>query len=243
MVGNEQSRIFALLTSMKKSALEALIKEAILEGAMDNMTTQISRLIVNHMKASKDWRKIPPFEADAGSLKFKAIFQPSQDGLFRLRGAAYDQLGELVKVAIEVPRNADLSGLSDFIPSLKNTLRHELEHRQQDKRSGFELGQAKPHAVAKGSMDGPYPKDVGGTIQSVMAYYLHPKEVEAYVMGAYKEAKTRKAPFSDVLRNQLMAIHDQLLGEFNEVQAAQVARSIQRAWMEYIKVRFPHKQG
>ena len=76
-----------------------------------------------------------------------------------------------------------------------------------------------------------------------MAYYLHPKEVEAYVMGAYKEAKTRKAPFSDVLRNQLMAIHDQLLGEFDEVQAAQVARSIQRAWMEYIKVRFPRKQG
>jgi hypothetical protein len=123
MVGNEQSRIFALLTSMEKSALEALIKEAILEGVMDNMTTQISRLIVNHMKASKDWRKIPPFEADVGSLKFKAIFQPSQDGLFRLRGAAYDQLGELVKVAIEVPRTADLSGLSDFIPSLKNTLR------------------------------------------------------------------------------------------------------------------------
>jgi hypothetical protein len=228
---------------MKKTALESLIKEAVLEGVMDNLTTQISRLIVNHMKASKDWRKIPPFEADVGPLKFKAMFQPSQDGLFRLRGAVYDQLGELVKLAVEVPPEGDLSGLSDFIPSLKNTLRHELEHRQQDKRSGFELGQAKPHAVAKGSMDGPYPKDVGGTLQSTMAYYLHPKEVEAYVMGAYKEAKTRRVPFAQVLQNQLMMIHDQLLLKFDDMEAAKVARAIQRAWVEYIKVRFPRQQG
>jgi hypothetical protein len=226
---------------MKKIELESLVREALKEGVMDNLTTQISRLIVNHIKASKDWKNISPFVADVGPLKFKAIFQPSQDGLYRIVNAAYDQLGELVKVAIEVPSKPDLSGLSDFIPSLKNTLRHELEHRQQDKRSGFELGQAKPHAIAKGSAPGPYPKNIGDTPESTMAYYLHPKEVEAYVMGAYKEAKTRKMSFAQVLQNQLMAIHDQLLWQLDEVQAARIARSIQRAWMEYIKVRFPRK--
>lgn len=237
------SKTLHLITGMKKRELATLVREAIREGVMDNMTTQLSRLIVNHMKASRDWSNIQPFVADIGDLKVKAVFQPSQDGLFRLRGAAYDQLGQVVKLGIEVPTEANPSGLSDFIPSLKNTLRHELEHRQQDKRSGFELGKAQPHAVAKGSMPGEYPKDVGSTIESSMAYYLHPKEVEAYVMGAYKEAKTRKVPFGQVLQNQLMSIYDQLSMKFDEVGAAKVARAVQRAWMEYIKVRFPHPKS
>ena len=235
------SRSIDLITKMKKIELEALLREAILEGVMDNMTTQLSRSIVKYLKASRDWTNIPPFVADIGDLKVKVVFQPSQNGLLRPRGATYDQLGQVVKLVIEVPSEANLSGLNDFIPSLKNTLRHELEHRQQDARAGFDLGGGKTHAVAPGSMSAP--TSGGNSIQSAAAYYLSPKEVEAYVMGAYKEAKTRKVPFSQVLQQQLSSIYSKLSSEFDSGSATKVARMVQVAWIQYIKARFPNQAG
>lgn len=236
---------------MKKTEFVALLEQGILEGIHDNLTTQLSRLIVNHLKSWSMNPTIPDFTGKVGDLQVLAHFRRGGTDKTRITSGRWSPLSKTIKVDIQVPTVFKLADLDWFIPKLKDTLRHELEHYQQDVRGGGDLENPKMHSIPSTASTAAYPQKGLSTsseeeepsIDKIRAYYLHPSEIEAFVMGAYKEAKTRKVPFQDVLSEKLTKIYYYVQKSFDRPWATQITKEIRAAWTEYAKKRLPSISG
>lgn len=231
-----------IVTLMKKKELVSLLREVIYEGVMDNLTTQLSRVIVNHIKHfGHEGEGIPDFKGEVNDLLVHATFM-HYDGPLRHAGGHYDPLARKFLAKIAVPYDFSDKDLADFIPKFKNLIRHELEHYRQDQRSGYDEPAKGVHHTLPGlpTQDGKVGNNPYATLESTYAYLLRPREVEAWVMGMYKQAKTQKVPLLTVLQRQSEELAEKLPNASISVEdARQVADSMLMAWTDYARKRLP----
>lgn len=232
---------------MKKRELESLIREAIWEGVMDNLTTLVSRVIINHLKRNRDQEEIPPFKGQVNDLLLQAQFK-RYNGPLRQAGGGYNDAIRRLQVYVAVPFELDDKELSAFIPTLKNTIRHELEHYRQDQRSGYEGPEQGIHFTDPRLSGHPGYEpgaDHYATTDAAYNYFFSPHEVEAWVMGMYKQAKTQKIPLIQVMQDKKGELFRDLQKRerISREEAQDFTDNLLMAWIEYAKKRLPGFKG
>lgn len=228
-----------------KTSDQNKLKEIIKEGIMDGLTTQLSRQIVSWLKFYKDWSKsIPDLRISVGNLAIVVKFKQDVNlEKLKVTEGKFNHFVESLSIFVSYPSKFNINSLSSFIPELKNVLRHELEHYRQLQRANGDFEAPKTHQSAFKNSDGTnaHGKNLDtsdGLIDRLKGYYLEPREVEAYVMGAYKQAKTSKVPLATVLGQQLKKVFQDILGGgVSETTASKLAKEIGSAWMEYARNR------
>lgn len=200
--------------------LEYLIENIILleksrKYRTDNITTVLSRVIVEIIKKELDKGIEYPYQKTYGIdleypqgnydkkiLKFapeiikfinnitlKLIFL-NHDMDFELGGGIkYKNLGIYIHMDIE-----RFNITNEFIAELKNVIKHELEHSIRSIKSIF-----KPDE---------YIRSFGKTLSNQIKHYIQDEEINAYVVGLNKKAKTLKKPVEDIIEDYVDAISE-----------------------------------
>jgi hypothetical protein len=247
-IRNKTGNLLYLL-GMKKRELVQLIREALIEGVMDNLTTQLSRVVVNHIKRNAktlgfELAGIPDFKGTVNDLMVTIQFQ-HWDGPLKAREASYNPLARKLSLQVMYNNQFQEKDLSSFIPGLKNMLRHELEHYRQDQRSGYEDTAKGVHHTLPGTEQEPGSKVPGNkvyaSIESAYNYLLSPVEIEAWVMGMYKQAKTQKVPLLSIFQKMSQDLAQKLpmSGKITQEEADGLAESVLMAWTDYAEKRLP----
>lgn len=215
----------------------------LLEGRYDNVTTQLSREIVTAAKQGQRRLKtrISLFKRTYVDVNVYFHYLTSPDNtdlnvawepesLEQVYGATYLNPKDIRKkyknkriiLHVDIPKEEDrrLASLSTLIPEIKNIIRHEIEHIAQHKfkdreREGFFSEKRR------------YPQDI-----EYWEYLIEPYEIEAYVRGLYKKAKTLKQPLNVVLNAWWDYLESAELHP-NEIQ------TIKKAWTDYAKKHLP----
>lgn len=125
--------------------------------------------------------------------------------------------------------NMQDSGRPDFVdiyPKMIEILRHEIEHRFQKDKSVI------------GSFAW------GDSLERAEDYFLHPREIEAWVSGLYKKAKSSRRPFREVLEEKLKAWENMMFlkSDANADVVEALLRKIKNTFIGYAKKRFPNAQ-
>ena len=142
-------------------------------------------------------------------------------------------------VEIGVPLNGDRLDYHAAMPMIKTVLRHEMEHSQQRDEAPFtrdvQFGWPEiNHKVSGGDF---------GDIDSMRDYLGHPSEIEAWVSGLYKYAKTAKIPFVQAMDMQLKRLSNSMIEAGAKLMDVQSMLSdIRSRWMAYQRHRFPMAQ-
>jgi hypothetical protein len=244
-----------------------------LEGVLDKETTDISRTIIYNIKKHEDYIKnmgsTQHFQfthaIDAGSVSkiqraanrsslyvsnWETLSVPSVTGWPNMliyvsvgevvhRGY-FDRTNNILYLYIQVPKVGETLDYHALIPMLKTVIKHELEHSQQQDAAPFTREIGKQWATA----DSKAPGDVSfDDPKSVHAYLGHPSEIEAWVAGMYKYAKTAKVPFTQAMNIQLDRLNKSMLRNGVPADSAsQVLDDIRNKWLNYQKIRFPQAQ-
>ena len=156
-------------------------------------------------------------------------------------GGMYRELTIFMRVYMDlVPTPEDfIKSTSQWLPELKNLLRHELEHARQKTKS--DQGKYEKHKATGLGMS--------GTRQQAVEYFQTKEEKEAYVVGLYKKAKTEKKPFAEVFDDWLRSMRFHVMmkkqgeEEFPDSEVRKGFDQIERDYLEYAKKRFPAAQG
>ena len=216
-----------------QNILRRMINEEILnEAKFENEATQISREIMKRVTAHLDTNDgeprvphrmmankndlngfnygtygqpdIPETLKDEGvnKLRINLGVEPSTafaDGMnFGTSGITQmgdDELGRDRRVVINVALSDAFTrkDLSQLVAQVKNTITHELTHGGQGEDILAISGNSQKEAHRLGMK----------TIEGLGSYYLDPAEIEAFSRGIYKQAKMTKAPFHEMLDDEI----------------------------------------
>lgn len=120
---------------------------------------------------------------------------------FRKGGDAYndtrpdsDQV-PLIEIRLEIDPAEYPAVLSTVAMSLRDTLRHEIEHITQ---SGWNVKSGKYI-----KSDQPLRRKIAAGDLPAYRYFILPKEVDANIQGLYYQAKKQKSPLRDVMNDYL----------------------------------------
>lgn len=206
------------------------MKNLLSEGRYDKVTTELSREIVDTIKRGNKRLQTRIVLFKRTYVEVSVYIHYSDELEPEVYGAMYPKASEIRKhykgmkiiYHVNVPLDPErrMRGLSDLIPEIKNIVRHEIEHVTQSKfkereRTGFFSNKRK------------YPEDI-----EYWEYLTEPYEVEAYVRGLYKKAKTLRQPL-----NVLLNAWWQYL-ESVEVHPDEL-RQVKKAWIDYAKKHLP----
>jgi hypothetical protein len=169
------------------------------EGRYDAEVTMISNMIINYFKDAIGKEIDETFE-DAGELdgepyNLELYLRPSNFDTLGPTPFIINAAGDEDAIAIQIDYQQDQfpEAYSELIPELKDAIRHELEHTGQGR---FDKG-VTPDGVNQDGLD-------------LVDYLTLDYEIPAFVQGIYKNAKTRKIPFSRALQNFLDERADEL---------------------------------
>lgn len=200
------------------------------EGRYDKVTTDLSREIVQAVKQGKKRLQTRITLFKRTNIEISVYFHYSDESEPEVYGAMYPKASEIRKhykgmkiiyhVVVPLDRERRMQGLSDIIPEIKNIVRHEIEHVTQSKfkekeRAGFFSNKRR------------YPDDI-----EYWEYLTEPYEVEAYVRGLYKKAKTVRQPLN-VLLNAWWDYLRSVDLDPSEIEA------VKRAWTGYAAKHLP----
>lgn len=211
---------------------------------MDQETTRLSRLIVRDIvnlfytdKPSSLKRKVLTYKSVWG-FYVSALVSKQNISKARTGNAAYhpksNNEDESITLEIQLPKFPEKSGLSDLVSTIKQTLRHEIEHAKQEQRGGTIAGSHGQRAYDKLADETVYTRSMGA-----LNYFLRPSEVEAYTMQLYKLSKMKKQPFLISVEQWLEKLNKAF--EFPDNAKKAVVSSIRRAIVTYAKTRLPAK--
>jgi hypothetical protein len=221
------------------------------EGIFDKETTELSRIFLNHIKQfgnekpeSKEFTYGEHGETTV-SFTFEDDFEGGEpeiaDGTFN----ANEQSVSVV-TSWPVEMNGDVRlHYQKLQGELKNALRHELEHLRQIVRGSRDSSWKtdwKQHKATK-AVNPTHPDVTEMVFYDPVAtkkYLLNPLEVEAFVMGGYKEAKSKKLPLSQVLKSNLDQLLSSMeLGGISSKDRFMIGAEVWNAWKSYVKDRLP----
>jgi hypothetical protein len=227
-------------------------KQLIVEARFDKQTTQISRAIVNQYKKILD-----ALDADSADNEFEIItvppdlfdLQPKDFGLeemldeirVELRFTSYGDdvrlAGEyhhgraIMVIEIDIPEQyRNRRSIGRWLPELKGTIRHELEHVLQDFR-----GELDDFDVDPDSLD------------DFLDYWYDPVELNAFAAEIYKQAKTRREPASKLVDEYVDKFRREAeewvyIGDLPESELERHARNLRREVTAIIAKRYPAAQ-
>lgn len=236
-----------LLTERK---IRFMVLEAIIKGrALERYSTLLSRSIVNSLKdediqetfntsgAATYMLDVPEVTDDIDYLShvFVKLRQSDRVSVDAAYGYILDATEEERKdsditVNVGLPKNyqEDLSFMTAFVPELKDTLRHELEHSSQSTEELMTLQRKVPDS------------NIWKNIQTAEDYYLSDVETAAHVTGIYKKAKTYKLPVTTVMDHNLEQIYYTGLSyETDPEQLESLMNRISKKWANYLFDRYP----
>jgi hypothetical protein len=218
--------------------------------ALDNYTTLISREVV---KALKD-NQVKTALIDREQIEFKMSIDDILEGLKWVRDVyinlsrgnyvytdakyefdldATDEQRRTSDIIINVvlPENYDNSVLSELIPELKDSLRHELEHSSQPTDMLMKVQKKIPEG------------EVWKSLASAEDYYTSEAEVKAHVAGIYKKIKMLKEPAGEVLDDFLTQIWQTGMARgYSEQELDPLMRKIRDLWRFYMASRYPQAE-
>ena len=258
---------------MKVNLTQKLLKEFIYEGIMDLQTTTLTKEIVRDalkvffprkpfpkgaFLTSKVLKKKLPMPGLAKPINVIVELTPTEEAdkpeavsaswqAWKPTPKGNKKLDPTLTVSVNVPLLAgslDKTQIPDFILSVKQFVRHELEHARQTVRamnSGEkDVSALKTHfGQTQFDQDNNTP-DWNSSLENAYAYLTEPAEIEAHVMQAYKLAKHQKIPFIRAINSLGGSYIDSLGKAFGRAQAALMVRKAKELWMEYAKKRLPH---
>jgi len=207
-----------------------MMENLLSEGRYDKVTTDLSREIVQAVKQGKKRLQTRITLFKRTNIEISVYFHYSDESEPEVYGAMYPKASEIRKhykgmkiiyhVVVPLDRERRMQGLSDIIPEIKNIVRHEIEHVTQSKfkekeRAGFFSNKRR------------YPEDI-----EYWEYLTEPYEVEAYVRGLYKKAKTVRQPLN-VLLNAWWDYLRSVDLDPPEIEA------VKRAWTGYAAKHLP----
>lgn len=150
----------------------------------------------------------------------------------------YDRQSDVLFVQIEIPKtdNNNLN-YNAVLPYLKSILRHELEHSQQKPEAPY----TRVRQYGWEDIKDKAPAEVDfGNPELIEKYYTHPSEIEAWVSGLYKHAKTSKQPFFEILNDRLNKISSSMTRRnIDRSIIDRIVSNIRKKWMDYASFRFP----
>jgi hypothetical protein len=222
--------------------LKYLVETLIIEGILEQETTEISRSIVNKLKKNINKSKglkrnfgftvAAPDSIDVKRVevfvtKNERIRAPLIQGTFVLYHKNLEK--NVIRIMIDAPSSwADIDvfnkSLSNVVAQLKNILRHELEHSQQPREDIFRVNEYDLKNV-----------------EDVVKYFLDPAEVSSHVSGMYKEAKLSKRDLSDVFSDyQQNVLNIAKEAGADEAASQELADAVLNVWQRYALKRFPN---
>lgn len=152
-----------------------------------------------------------------------------------------DKNNDILYMNIGIPLN-DKGNLDYHAanPMIKAILRHELEHSQQKdtpfftKKQKFDWDPVSQKAPMGANF---------GNIEQMKSYLFHPSEIEAWVSGVYKYAKSAKISFTQAAQIQLDRLYKSMVESgTNAEDAIQFLDELKEKWLQYQKYRYPKAQ-
>lgn len=206
------------------------LKQLLVEGRYDNITTQLSRQIVNAIKSNQAQGEIDfefpatkPISIDGlADLEFtpeiKLIYTIKYSKRFKMNFDIYGQADdETIELAITVNPNALPDLYSEIVPIIKDAIRHEIEHVAQNL-----LNRPESERFEK------IPQD------DFFAYLTAKHEVPAFVRGLYKQAKTRRVPMYQMI--------DKFLQDYAHRLTSDEQSRVKIIWTDYARKHLPKAQ-
>ena len=196
-------------------------------------TAKVHAVMVKIVKVDQEKEGIPHGRRVRGSNPVRISGQ--------FAGGLYRELTIFMRVYMDlVPTPEDfIKSTNEWLPELKNLLRHEIEHARQKTKS--DQGRYEKHKATGIGMS--------GTRKEAVEYFQTKEEKEAYVVGLYKKAKMTKKPFGELLDDwvRTMRFHVSMSprgeDEFPDSEVRKGFEQIHRDYLEYAKERFPAAQG
>lgn len=175
------------------------MENLITEGRYDQVTTELSREIVKSVKKGIKRYQAQITLFSRTKVDISVYFHYSDDLTPQVYAGTYINPKELRKhyknkrivFHVEMPETPELKdrNMSILVPELKDIIRHEIEHVAQAKFTDRERKNF--FAKRRG-----YPEDI-----SYFEYLMEPYEIEAYVRGFYRKAKTLRQPLNVILND------------------------------------------
>jgi hypothetical protein len=211
------------------------MENLITEGRYDQVTTELSREIIGAVKRGikRYQTQITLFSRTKVDVSFYLHY--SDDNLepqvyagtyINPKGIRKIYKNKRIVFHVEIPNDMELRNrsLSVLVPELKNTIRHEIEHVAQHKFTDRERKNF--FSTRRG-----YPEDI-----NYFEYLMEPYEVEAYVRGLYRKAKTLKQPLKVILDDWWNYLDERVNSGH---LTADEAEQIKNAWIAYAKKHLP----
>lgn len=211
-----------------RDLLQEFIHLLISEGMGDRETTMLSQRMVNDIKAWMQNKERPKwtflYKASSWSsnaddpdvvltVSPSSKWRPEVDGAYLARGKN--------EIRVNVDMTSDKKHLSWLVGNLKNVIRHELEHSYQERRDTI-------------------PIEVIDPDNDLIRYLLQPHEIEAFVAGAYKEAKMLRVPLSHIFDGTSSYVARSIVKKgIAPARARDTMDMVQQRWEEYARKRFP----
>jgi len=201
----------------KEIIIENLInkikKEIISERKSDELSLNISRLIIKQFKKKEDFEYEGIYfergdDYASFDLKCKFIEDKDLNEPFSISAEADMQVME---IKITYNPNDFPKSMNDLVAEIKETVEHELEHIEQD---NFEDMYVK---------DNEYDKDDN------FKYLTSNKEIPAYVRGLIKRSKTKKISLSDAMEEWFKENKRKFKEPKNEWP------KVKKIWMDFAK--------
>ena len=221
----------------------------LLEGKLEQQTTQLSRVIVQVLKQMLEANAISDEETISYTFKVDEVLSTPLSWLYEVDlyataqimgdspepppasvhgtyGRADEPEFSYLEIYVYFPPEPSVKQLGQIVPLLKETIRHELEHATQSRETLASIGGVP-------SFD---------DLSSVKRIYLSDGEVSAWVSGLYKRAKMQKTPLSEVIASGLQLLEERLKERLDPVFYREIEnflKQLEERWLEYARKRYP----
>ena len=205
----------------------------IAEAKYDSATTEISRAIISRFKKGlTDYvrsgiRFSVPVPSALNSFldDIKVGVSYTEYGTpYRIEGEYSDRV-LLINMELTYPDvKSALGSISSWMGELKNVIRHELEHTEQD---------------FYGELDDSVEGD--SDLDSLLNYYFDPIEVSAHAAGIYKQAKTERVPVTGIIDKFIDRFEEDLLltADISDNELIRYKDNVRLELENEIKRRYP----
>lgn len=142
-----------------------------------------------------------------------------------------------IQIKVEVPNTTSTTEIIRFISFFKQVFRHELEHYAQHKRKLTAKNRWGALYIPEKAYTGRY----GGIDSSAETFFLHPYEIEAYVMEAVQLSKLKSIPLPKALHAKVKCYRGLFRKKLGKQEGLLFEKRIYETWLEYAAKRFPKR--
>ena len=221
----------------------------LLEGKLEQQTTQLSRAVVQVLKQMLAVDAINDEETVSYTFKADEVLSPPIEWLNEIDLFSVAQImGDYpeppppavhgtyareeepefsyLEIYVYFPPEPEIKHLGQIVPKLKETIRHELQHAVQSRETLVAIGGVPDF----------------DDLSNVKRIYLSDGEVSAWVAGLYKRAKMQKVPLSEIIAEGLQLLEERLKDRLQPhfyTEIENFLKQLEERWLQYARERYP----